>query len=233
MYYSDNELIGYIGIGSFGRGVLEINGMVHPDFRRIGIFSRLFSLVKDEWNKRKSEKILLLSDNNSVSGLEFIKCIGACYDHSEYEMYLKANSNKSLSLSNVVFRMAKKEDSREIAIQNSIYFGEEFNEENIPLINEDNRMVAYIAEVDNKIIGKVNLEVNNFVGAIYGLGVLPDYRGKGYGRDILMWAIEKLKEMNSKEVMLQVSVINKNALSLYKSCGFEETSTMDYFSVFC
>ena len=230
MYYSDNILIGYIGIGSFGGGALEVNGMVHPEFRRRGIFSRLFSLVKDEWSHRKSQTILLLSDNNSISGLEFIKCTGASHDHSEYEMYLK-NYNNNTSLSNVGFRMATKEDSREIAMQNSIYFGKEFNEEDIPLISEDNRMVTYIAEVNNKIIGKINLEVNNFVGGIYGLGVLPQYRGKGYGRDILMWGIEELKEMNSKEVMLQVSVVNKNALNLYKSCGFEETSTMDYYKL--
>lgn len=42
MYYSDNKLIGYIGIGSFGGDVLEVNGMVHPEFRRRGIFSRIF-----------------------------------------------------------------------------------------------------------------------------------------------------------------------------------------------
>jgi ribosomal protein S18 acetylase RimI-like enzyme len=29
--------------------------------------------------------------------------------------------------------------------------------------------------------------------------------------------------------MLQVAVKNKNALRLYKSCGFEVTSTMDYY----
>jgi ribosomal protein S18 acetylase RimI-like enzyme len=38
-----------------------------------------------------------------------------------------------------------------------------------------------------------------------------------------MMAIEKLKEMNASEVMLQVATENTNALILYKSCGFMET----------
>jgi len=41
-----------------------------------------------------------------------------------------------------------------------------------------------------------------------------------------MLSIEKLKEEDLKHIMLQVAVKNKNALNLYKSCGFEETSTM-------
>src|SRR5690554_5198796 len=61
MFYEGNKLIGYAGIGSFGS--LEVNGMVHPDYRRKGIFSRLFSLVKDEFNKRNTNEMLLLSDN--------------------------------------------------------------------------------------------------------------------------------------------------------------------------
>ncbi|WP_366510028.1 GNAT family N-acetyltransferase [Clostridium sp. CF011] len=51
---------------------------------------------------------------------------------------------------------------------------------------------------------------------MYGFGVLPEHRGNGYGRDILLSSIEKLKEKNSKNIMLQVSVKNKNALK--KSC---------------
>ena len=31
--------------------------------------------------------------------------------------------------------------------------------------------------------------------------------------------------------MLQVATKNKSALNIYKSCGFEETSTMDYYKM--
>lgn len=231
MYYNNNELIGYIGIDHFGGTTLEVNGMVHPEFRRQGVFRKLFELVKNERVKRKEKDMLLLSDNNSISGQEFIKSIGASYKHSEFEMFLRHNHKQAISLDNVLLRKADNQDAREITLQNSLYFDIEFNEEDIKMPEDEEKcgMIIYIAEVGDKVIGKVHLEVTTDIGGIYGLGVRPDYRGKGYGREILLGAIEKLKERNKKEIMLQVAAKNINALKLYKSCGFEETSIMDYY----
>jgi ribosomal protein S18 acetylase RimI-like enzyme len=92
-------------------------------------------------------------------------------------------------------------------------------------------MTIYLAEIDQNIVGKVHVQLHSGIGGIYGLGVLSEYRGKGYGRSILMMAIEKLKESNASEIMLQVAAENSNALNLYKSCGFMETSTMDYYEI--
>jgi len=90
----------------------------------------------------------------------------------------------------------------------------------------------YIAEKGDRIIGKVNLQMSDGgTGGIYGLGVLPEFRGKGYGRAILIFGIEKLKDAKATQVMLQVAAENGTALNLYKSCGFQETSVMDYFEL--
>jgi ribosomal protein S18 acetylase RimI-like enzyme len=233
MFYDENKLIGYAGIGHYGGDAIEVNGMVHPEYRRKGVFSRLFSLVKDEWSKRKPLRMLLLSDHNSISGLEFIKHTGAAYDSSEYEMYLRNNPKQNLLVSNVAIRKATNKDAKEVTRQNSEYFGVEYKDEDIIMPEEEEKrgLVIYIAEVDNKTIGKVHLEIGDAVSGIYGFGVLPEYRRKGYGREILIKSIEKLKEYSSKEIMLQVAVKNKNALDLYISCGFEETSTMDYYEL--
>ena len=233
MYYDENKLIGYIGIGHFGGDAIEVNGMVHPEYRRRGVFKRLFSLVKDEWGKRELQKMLLLSDHKSISGLGFIKHTCADYDNSEYEMYLRGEAKQDLMLNNVHLRKATNNDAKEVARQNANYFGVEYKEEDVlmPEDEEKHGMVIYMAEVDNKTIGKVHLEIGDTVSGIYGLGVLPEYRGKGYGRETLTRAIEKLKENNAKDIMLQVVVKNINALNLYISCGFEETSTMDYYKI--
>ncbi len=233
MYYKDNQLIGYIGIDHFGGDTLEVNGMVHPGFRRKGVFKKLFHLVKDEWVKRNVQTMLLLSDNKSISGQEFIRSTGARHEHSEFEMFLRNTPKQNVVLNNVVLRKANNMDAREITYQNSIYSDIPFKEEDIIMPEDEEKcgMIYYLAEVGTKIIGKVHLEVSTDVGGIYGLGVTPDYRGKGYGREILIRAIEKLKERNKKEIMLQVAAKNNTALNLYKSCGFEETSIMDYYQI--
>ena len=126
----------------------------------------------------------------------------------------------------------------EIARQNVIYFndegaGDEISADDMPLpeVEEKRGMTSYLVEKEGQVIGKVNLQLTSKLGAIFGLGVLPKHRRKGYGRALLLLAIEQLKEANAQEIMLQVAAENANALNLYKSCGFEETSTMDYFEL--
>lgn len=233
MYCDEDKLIGYIGICHFGGDAVEVNGMVHPEYRRMGVFKKLFSLVKDEWSKKEIPKMLLLSDNNSISGLEFIKTTGAEYTHTEYEMFLRNNAKQNEPSKEVILRKATNMDAREITRQNSIYFNIELREEDISMPEEEEKFgsTTYMAEVNNKIVGKVRLNVEEGVGGIYGLGILPEYRGKGYGREMLSLAVEKLKEKDIKDIMLQVEAKNKKALNLYKSCGFEETTTMNYYEI--
>lgn len=258
MYFNGEEIIGYIGIGSFGGGPIEVNGMVHPEYRRQGVFKILSQLVISEWKRRNSDSILLLCDRKSSSGQEFIKKTGAHYKFSEYEMYLEENNLKSIHRQEygIILRKATNKDAYEIARQNNIYFNKEFEnyendvknndldimstEEQVSMLNEGiilpeeeekNGMIIYLAEKDEKIIGKVNLQLISRIGGIYGLGVLPEYRGKGFGRQILTMGIEKLKEQNPMKIILQVAAENLNALNLYRSCGFKETSTMDYYEM--
>ncbi len=231
MFYDHEVLIGYIGISQFSGGTLEVNGMVHPDYRRMGVFNRLYSLVKDEWNRRGSQDMLLLCDHHSLSGLGFMKHTGAHYNNSEYEMFLLGEPGEQDALKNLNLREALNKDAKEIAKQNELYFQVNSNGLKLPEEEAKRGMFSYIAETNNVTIGKVHLEVQDGVGGIYGLGVLPEYRRKGYGREIVMRAVEKLQEKQSKKIMLQVAVKNKNALELYRSCGFEVTSTMDYYKL--
>jgi len=260
MYFDGQQIIGYIGISSFGgAGIpIEVNGMVHPEYRRQGVFKILSELVTAEWKRRNSGSMLLLSDRKSKSGQQFIKKTRAQYKNSEYEMYLNQENLEPLQrqLCGITFRKATNADAYEIARQNAIYFNDKFQDfKNTPNDNEPDNisaeaekitsnedmilpeeeekrgMTIYLAEKDEHIIGKVNLHLASRIGGIYGLGVLPEYRGKGFGRAILLMAIEKLKEVNASEVMLQVAAENSNALNLYKSCGFVETSTMDYYEI--
>lgn len=251
MFFNGEEMIGYIGICSFGflGTPLEVNGMVLPEYRRQGIFRKLSELAMAEGKQRNLSSILLLSDRKSNSGQKFIKAMGGQYKYSEYEMYLQEVNLKPIerNLCGITFRKAINADAREISRQNELYFNNEFQDytntpndneiliqtEDVILPEEEEKrgMLTYIAEKDQQIIGKVRLELTSKIGGIYGLGILPEHRGQGSGRAILMMAIEKLKEMNASEIMLQVATENGNALNLYKSCGFLETSIMDYYEI--
>ena len=241
MAFDAGRLIGYLGVGLFGGegATPEAMGMVHPEYRRQGVFSALHHLVLPEWRRRGIQSALLLSDGKSASGQAFLKKTGAARHHAEYEMYLR--NDRALSGwpdLGVSFHKAMNADATEVARQNVLYFGEERGGEDaegavllMPEEEEKRGMTIYLAEVDGQIVGKVHLQLLGGLGGIYGLGVLPEYRGKGLGRAILLESVRRLRAAGAEEVMLQVATGNQNALRLYESCGFETTSTMDYFAL--
>ena len=128
MAFHGDTLIGYLGICSFGdqSQPLEITGMVHPDYRRGGVFTALHTLAMAECGRRKARGALGLCDRNSVSGQGFLKSINAEYQVSEFEMvyHQPHTAIREEQLCGIAFRKAANADAREIARQNRIYFGE-------------------------------------------------------------------------------------------------------------
>ncbi len=234
LYYDDNKLVGYIGISSFGSSDLEVNGMVDPAFRRKSIFKSLFNEVLIEWQNRNKPNMLLLTDHESHAGINFLESITASYDYSEYEMHLE-NPNKS-NHTKVKLVQAKKEDALELAKQNKIYFGDVHDGERElilinPEIEAEKGMYIFLVQHNNLTIGKVNLITEEQIGSIYGLGVKPEFRRKGFGREILLASIDYFVDLNCNDVMLQVVTENISALDLYLSVGFKRTSVMDYYKM--
>lgn len=226
--YSGETLIGYLGICNFGGEAGEVTGMVHPLYRRKGVFNRLYTLAKEECKRRDFKKILLICDNMTFSGLKFIESTGAVYSFSEYEMKLD-NNYISEQGKNIVLRKALNLDAEEIARQNSIYFASTGGTVIMPEEEEKRNRITYMIELGSKIIGKIRVEVNDNEGFISGFGILPEYRGKGYGKEALNAALYILSKNNIHSAALEVAAKNKNALNLYKSCGFVEKGIMDYY----
>lgn len=220
LYYTSNQLTVYIGMCKFGNTNIEVCAMVHQHFRRQRIFSRLFQLIKEECINRGKKQLLLLSNRSSSSRKGFIKTIGVVFKNAEYKMNLRNESSFDMSESKVLLRKAKNSDTKEIESQNNIYFGDESRSDQI-IEDEstDNRLlpeeekkkgyIIYIAEVFDVVIGKVHIFISDKTAGIYGLGVLPKYRRKGFGRKILTGAVKKLHDRDCKEIMLVVSTQNK------------------------
>jgi ribosomal protein S18 acetylase RimI-like enzyme len=240
LYYDNETLVGYLGLGNFGRDVIEVSGMVHPEFRRKRIFKKMYLLAKEEWEKVCPSQVLVLCDHASLSGLAFINSLGAEYSSSEYKMCLNKQTTNSNTNHGIKLRVATREDAAELYRQDSIYFGlveKEADDKEVEkrieetYINVDDNSINYIAELEGKIIGKIRITMTNAEGFIYGFGILPEYRGKGYGRETLSSALDILKMEQLDNIFLEVATENKNALGLYESCGFEEVSVMDYYIV--
>ncbi|MDV4152619.1 GNAT family N-acetyltransferase [Clostridium sp. AL.422] len=230
LFYINNKLVGYLGISNFGGNVAEINGMVHPSYRRRGIFNNLVDLALLECKKRNFDTILLLCDDKSQSAIKFIENKNGVYSFSECRM--KCNNSNLIQVNKIISLVkAKNENIDEINNLNSIFFGGSQKESIMPEDEEKNNIFTYLAYIDDKLLGKIKVSKNLNSAFISGFGILPEYRGNGYGRLALTKTLNNLNKDKIYDVELDVEIRNKKALNLYKDCGFIEQSIMNYYSI--
>ncbi|MCB9103782.1 MAG: GNAT family N-acetyltransferase [Anaerolineales bacterium] len=83
--------------------------------------------------------------------------------------------------------------------------------------------------VDDLIVGKIQVTLGADEIYLSGFCLWPDYRGQGYGRSILTQIVNQLNRERRQPIVLEVACANRQALSLYQSCGFREVTAYDYY----
>jgi ribosomal protein S18 acetylase RimI-like enzyme len=67
---------------------------------------------------------------------------------------------------------------------------------------------------------------NNRCGGIQNLGVIPEYRGLGLGRALLLRALKGFTAMGARRAFLEVTAKNSLAVNLYRRIGFRCCQTL-------
>lgn len=80
----------------------------------------------------------------------------------------------------------------------------------------DKKENVFVLLQDNQIVGSVACYGNE----IDDLIVKKSYQKKGFGKQLLLWAIEHIRKHNNSEITLHVAEWNQCALKLYKKVGF-------------
>jgi ribosomal protein S18 acetylase RimI-like enzyme len=232
LYYEDGTLVGYLFVEGWGSRDRELAGMVHPDFRRRGIFSSLLAAAKVECRQRNVQKLILVCEHFSKSGLAFINAIGGHHQYSEHEMILGTFRERRNYGNGLHIRQANSSDLDAIV---AILATDSGNVESVQkwvrkLLDEPTSRF-YLATLDEKPLGCLRLDYMSDQVGIYAFEVRLGYRGLGYGRQILEEAIRIIRSESQKRIMLDVETDNDNAIGLYLSCGFEIKTTYDYFEL--
>jgi ribosomal protein S18 acetylase RimI-like enzyme len=90
--------------------------------------------------------------------------------------------------------------------------------------------VQFVALEDERVVGWCDilvpkLEAFSHVGTI-GMGLLPQYRGRGIGKRILETAVKAAFSAGIERIELMVYESNEAAIRLYRSLGFVEEGRM-------
>lgn len=234
--YKEEELIGFIAIfPSSKSSEAKIIGKVHPKKRRKGIFTELLEKTKDVCKERNINTLILINDQLSKSGEEFIYSIGGRLKYSTYKMNFNKEKYKVIKHkdNNFNFRSACDEDRNDIVKIGIEAFGtteEDEREYNNYNMTNPNRKV-YIGKLNEDIVGTVTVVMKDDEAYVCDLAVLKNNRRKGLGRRILSNTINNLIKNDINKMSLAVEVKNKNALSLYEDSGFEVDGGNDFYEL--
>lgn len=228
LYYENGKLIGFCSLD-----YEELCGMVHPDYRRKGIGKALLVASINEYRRRDITNILIICETASQSGKSFVATTGASYDFAEHHMELLADNDWQVSTrqdDSLTLSKAIPEDIDTLAGLTSASLDRPQEEAKQHILSgiEDPTQQFYIASLAGTPIGTLKtFHMGTRIG-IYAFGVLQDYRGLGFGKQILTETIRSLMSEGWTRFALEVETNNTNAIGLYTSCGFKETTTYEY-----
>jgi len=241
LIYENGDLIGYLGIYSFQASEAEISGMIHPLYRRRGLFTKLVDAAVEECTRRGFEQILFINHHRSTSGQAFLIARGTTYKVSEHWMRSQ-RTDEDLSGMNVPgmtknaihLRSASVEDKELLIRLNMSGFAmeEADSREYVERTISSPLEFTFIAEAQGDPIAKLGVTYEEGSAFIYGFCVNPEQRGKGYGRRVLVELMNMLqREQGKTRFELEVAVENARALGIYEDCGFQVISANDYYEL--
>lgn len=86
---------------------------------------------------------------------------------------------------------------------------------------EDARYCFIVLTVDGKAVGYGSILPILDECDLLNLAILPEHRGKGYGKELLSALITEAKGRGAAVMHLEVRQSNERAIGLYRSFGFE------------
>jgi len=244
----DADLIGYFSVfpePEIGRALLD--GAVHPSHRKRGVATELFDgAVRHARRADLNVAQICIAESNTaaqkmVSGLDmkYIRhFIGFQLDLTGIQI------PEVTSADYIIRHLRSGEESQLTAIQNLAFAGAwGFNPnttedivyrvhlsscipEDILMAYRGDQTVGYCW---TRILVNETSTPKTRTGEIHMIGVDPDFRKKGLGRNVLLSGLDHLKGKEITKVVLTADGEDPVPRGLYESVGFRETMKMQWY----
>lgn len=236
LLYDNNKLVSVLTIVQPLEDEAEISAYTLPVERNKGYFTALLDYAEEELVGYDIIRILFVVEPGSKDGDYALKACQAKFVSSEYLLILDMIEGKlcgKVSKKIPLIELVELQPPilKEVAILNAVIFDTEI-ESSLSLLNialESEQIVSYCANLSGDMIGICNVNYGANHASLFGLGIAPQYQGKGYGRILLNLLLTKIVDHKASYLTLQVGSENKKAFSLYRSSGFQIKTQYDYY----
>ncbi|WP_055668640.1 GNAT family N-acetyltransferase [Desnuesiella massiliensis] len=234
--YEEDKLVSFLNIFIPTSKEGEISACTLSAYRQKGYFKALFNEALQELNKYKVDDVLLVLEDKAEAAKAIAINLGAKYDFSEY--LLRFNGDANLQLippSNIRVLEAKIEHLEAMAKLAQVTFNDSYEDAKAMINNafETESRKQYIIKLEDNIIGMAGASFEEEEASIFGVGILPEYRGKGYSKILLNEIIKDIYMNHTKNITLEVNSSNNIAFNLYTKNGFTIDNAFHYYRRSC
>ncbi|MDO0822287.1 GNAT family N-acetyltransferase [Desulfosporosinus nitroreducens] len=231
LLYKNGKLISMLSMFIPTKNEAEITAYTQPKFRGKGYFKSLLGKAVEELRAFDIPELLFVCESPSIPGKRVIDALNADYDHTEYFMRFDRASYTRLNRYRLILSKAEQKDLEKAIAANMKVFGDS-REESKNLIkncfSSDTRE-QYFAVLDDEIIGVVSVNLEEEDVSIFGFGIVPEYRSKGYGKELLHLIVDDLLHRGRSGITIDVNNENADALELYQKTGFHIEAAYEYY----
>ena len=236
LYYEKGELVGLLTIYADDQDV-EVAILVYPNHRRQGIARALYGSFETETASYPIESVTFQTERVFLERHpEFASNWGLVEDEETETWLGRDRTPYELDpRSDVEVRLAEPSYLEAIARLHHQTFSDEMESPELSqrYISEalkDPDSLLYILLKDGQVIGVCTVDVSGTSNYLYGLAVVEDYRGKGYGSYLVKCLVNQLIEQNDKFFQIAVEDSNVGAKRLYEKIGFVKQTQVVYLN---
>ena len=224
LYFEDDKVLGKVSV------ILEIVDKLKTIYINKVICEKNNGRVLKELinrslllaNKYNANKVLLGIRNNEL--LNLAEEIGLERSYSSFNMILSNREEVNDVLDKI--SLSKENIEEYVSVYNKSFMDMphgtyiEIEDAQIYLENKNDNEDYFIILDKGKSIGFLSTIIND-KKAFFDIGLMKEYRGKGYGKKLLETAIQFLNEKQVEEICLTVIEKNSIAYEMYKKRGFK------------
>lgn len=233
LLYEKRELVSVLAMFIPTEHEAEICAVTLPKYRSSGYFKTLLFKAAEELRKFNIPKVLLVCERQAVSAKQVLNTLQAELEHTEY--FLRLDRKRFLENQAVErrlsFREAENADLARLIRTSMSIFEDSFEDAKFMIENtfkSDSRK-QYLGLLNGEIVGLVSASEDNQEVSIFGFGILPEFRSKGYGKELLYLLVGSLLQSGKTQITLEVDSENEYAFELYKKSGFRVEVAYEYY----
>jgi len=230
LMYDSHQLISVLTMFVPTQHEAEITALTLPSHRDKGYFKELLSKTVEELIKYEIPEVLFVLESQSITGKHVLSHLAAQYAYTEYSMRLDDKKYVALATNRLKYLKPRDEDLQRMIDASMRIFKDSYEDAQGMIVNIYRSAMRdqYLGILNDEIIGMGTSSRDLDEVSIFGFGIIPEFRSKGYGYDLLHLIVEHLRQSGIREIVIEVDSNNIHAFNLYQKFGFLIETAFEY-----